>query len=97
MATLREFWTQHEQAEQPLRSWYKVLTIAAPRNFSELRTTFGSVDYVRDKKDAVGWHIFDVGGNNYRVICKLDFEHQFALIKAVLSHTEYERWTNNNR
>ena len=97
MVALREFWERHEQAEQPLRSWYKLLTASNPQNFSELRASFGSVDYVKDRQDFVGWHIFDVGGNNYRVICKLDYEHQFVLIKFVLSHADYERWTDQNR
>lgn len=97
MAALREFWERHEQAERPLRSWYKVLTDTSPQNFSELRAVFGSVDYVPDKQDTVGWHVFDVGGNHCRVICKLDYVHQFALIKFVLDHADYDRWTGRQR
>jgi mRNA interferase HigB len=93
MVALREFWERHPHAEGPLRAWYKVLSLSAPQNFTDLKATFGTVDYVRDRHDTVGWHVFDVGGNNYRVICKLDYAHQFALIKEVFDHTDYDRWT----
>jgi mRNA interferase HigB len=97
MVALREFWERQPQLEGPLRSWYRVLSLSTPRNFAELRTIFGTVDYVQDRQDTVGWHIFDVGGNHCRVLCKLDYTHQFALIKHVLNHTDYDRWTAANR
>lgn len=97
MRALLEFSARHPQAEGVLRAWFRTLERARPRHLADLKTTFNSVDYVRDKNDTVVWHVFDVGGNNWRVVCKLDYTHQFALIKHVFTHAEYERWTAHNR
>ena len=97
MRTLRTFWEKHANAEGSLRNWYKLLESTSPHDLSELKRTFNSVDYVRDKNDAIGWHVFDIGGNNWRVICKLDYARQFALIKHVFTHAEYDRWSDANR
>jgi mRNA interferase HigB len=35
--------------------------------------------------------VFNVGGNKYRLIAHIRFEKQIVYIKAVLTHTEYDR------
>ena len=47
--------------------------------------------------DALPWHVFDIGGYKFRVICKVSYKTQYALIKHVLDHRGYTRWTEANR
>ena len=84
---LRAFWLEHPDAEEPLITWYKTLSKLSPKNFAELKDTFNSVDL------AIKYTIFDVGGNKFRVIVLIDFEYQFAKIRHVLTHKEYENWS----
>ena len=35
--------------------------------------------------------IFDIGGNKYRLIAKVDFEERILLVQTVLTHEEYSR------
>lgn len=44
-----------------------------------------SVDKVGDL------HVFDIGGNKFRLIVFLQFAQQIAYIKHVLTHAEYDR------
>lgn len=97
LPALRDFWEKYPESEQPLKAWFTALESATPSNFSELKTVFNSVDLVPDKSDSVPWHVFDVGGNKYRIICKISYRTQYALIKYVLSHREYDQWTKENR
>ena len=41
--------------------------------------------------------VFNVGGNNYRVITHINFELQIVWIRFVLSHAEYSKnkWTTD--
>jgi len=55
------------------------------------------VDLVPDKANILPWHVFDVSGNRYRVICKVSYTTQYTLIKQVLNHRGYTRWTEANR
>ena len=60
--------------------------------FNELRQTFPSADLVGN------FIVFNIGGNNFRLITYLDFESQLAFICAVLTHSEYdkENWKNDS-
>lgn len=61
---------------------------AAWKNSAEMKRTFNSVDYA-DRKT-----IFDIGGNNFRLIALVDFGKQLVQITDVMTHAEYEkeRW-----
>ena len=97
LAALRAYWTKDPHAETPLRAWFSTLESSSPQNFSEMKETFGSVDLVPDRTDTLPWHVFDIGGNKFRVICKVSYQTQYALIKHVLDHRSYDRWTEANR
>ena len=49
------FWNQYPDAEPPLRVWYHLMEKRVFKDFSELRVTFGSADYVD------GLTVFDIG------------------------------------
>jgi mRNA interferase HigB len=53
-----------------------------------MKRTFNSVDYDGRKT------IFDVGGNNFRLIAFVDFGKQLVQVADVMTHAEYEkeRW-----
>jgi len=35
--------------------------------------------------------MFDIGGNKYRLIARVDFEEQMLVVERVLTHNEYRR------
>ena len=59
---LISFWTRYPDAEKPLEAWYHTMKREVFSDFSELRKTFASADYVN------GLTVFDIGGNKYRLI-----------------------------
>lgn len=89
---LREFWTEHAEAETPLRVWEKLIRKAAPSNFEGLRQLFGSVDFVPPE-----FTVFDVGGNKYRLIAFVAYTAQRVYIKDVFTHKDYDLWSSQNR
>lgn len=56
-------------------------------HFPDVRLSWPSADYA----PRTGTIIFDVGGNKYRVIARVDFEEQALVIEEVLMHAEYDR------
>ncbi|CAN5450092.1 type II toxin-antitoxin system HigB family toxin [soil metagenome] len=85
---LRTYWEKHPESEEVLDDWYRKLKRVAAKNLGALRKTFPSADPVGDCV------VFNVGGNNYRVIVHLDYDLQITWIRAVLNHAEYdkEKW-----
>ena len=85
---LRTYWEKHPQAEEVLNDWFRKIKRNVASTFTELRETFPSADIFGDCL------VFNVGGNNFRVIAHMDFDLQIIWIRAVLSHAEYskDRW-----
>ena len=85
---LRTYWGEHPVAEEVLDDWFRKIKRVKAGSIVELRDTFPSADIVGD------CIVFNVGGNNYRIIAHADFDLQIVWIRFVLSHAEYnkERW-----
>ena len=50
-----------------------------------MKSTFNSVDYDNGKT------IYDIGGNNFRLIALVDFGKQLVQVADVITHAEYEK------
>ena len=89
---LREFWEKHPNAEPSLLIWYQRTSDAEWQNFVEVRQVFPSADLVGN------FTVFNIGGNNYRLICFIDYEYQIVFVRSVLIHSEYdkENWKNDD-
>jgi mRNA interferase HigB len=84
-SALRAFAGQHPQAQGPLQGWRRVIEKNRFDTWAALKAAFNTVDKVDDLV------VFNVGGNKYRLITHIRFEKQIVYIKAVLTHTEYDR------
>jgi mRNA interferase HigB len=85
---LRTYWERHPVAEEVFDDWYRKIKRIDSMNLAELRHTFPSADVYGDCV------VFNVGGNNYRVITHVDFRLGLLFIRYVLSHADYTkgRW-----
>jgi mRNA interferase HigB len=83
---LSDFWTKHPEAHSPLLSWYKATRAAQWKSFADVRRTFNGADYVDP------FVVFDIGGNNFRIIAKVEYRFGKVFIAHVFTHAKYERW-----
>ncbi|MDP1912822.1 type II toxin-antitoxin system HigB family toxin [Brevundimonas sp.] len=84
--TLQAFWTIHPQAQGPLISWYAHASKAEWRTPQDIKDDFRSVDFVGDNRV-----IFDVGGDNYRLVARISYIYKQVLVKFVGTHKEYDK------
>ena len=89
---LREFVDRHPDAGPSLDLWYRVAKRASWANLSEVRQAFRSADAVRDLT------VFNISGNKYRLITRINYERQIVYVRAVLTHNEYDqgKWKSDN-
>jgi len=80
------FWEKHPRAEGPLNAWYVLARAAQWKNPGDVRAQFGSADFVGDNRV-----VFDIGGNNYRVVVRISYRFKQVLIKFVGTHADYDR------
>ena len=72
---LREFWEKYFDCEQQLKSWYHELTLGNWTNLNELKQDFPKISLFNDNIIC-----FDIKGNNYRIIVKINFNYQMMWI-----------------
>lgn len=82
---LKQFWRNHPTAEASLRYWYKLTTQHRWQSFSDVCQTFPRADKVKN------FVVFDIGGNNFRLITYIDFKQSKVFIRNVLTHAEYDK------
>ncbi|MDQ0107521.1 mRNA interferase HigB [Chitinophaga terrae (ex Kim and Jung 2007)] len=87
---LREFGSKHSTSIIPLTEWWTKLTKVSCNNFSELKELFGSVDYIGNDR-----YVFNIGGNNFRLVAIIRFKRQMVYIRRVLTHAEYDAHNRN--
>lgn len=85
--TLKQFWERHSGSEIPLRTWYAIVQKTTWSGPAEVKRQFGSaVDFVGDNRA-----IFDIGGNNYRLIVHIAYRYKRVLIKFIGTHKDYDK------
>lgn len=83
---LREFWEIHSDCEQQLKSWYQEADKATWKNHNELKVDFPSASILNDNRVC-----FNIKGNNYRLIVRINFNYQMMWIRFVGTHAEYDK------
>ena len=68
-----------------LQVWFDTAVEAEWRNLEDVRKTFPSADMVGDLA------IFNIRGNNYRLIARMVFQYKRIYIKEFLTHAEYDK------
>ncbi len=84
-STLRKFWTTHPQSKVGLRYWYKLANEHKWQSFDDIRKIFPCADLVGN------FIVFNISGNNYRLITYIDFPKGKVFIREVLTHAEYDK------
>lgn len=86
-AVIAAFAKKHPASRKPLQRFLTIARDAVWPHFPAVKETFSAADYA----PATGTLIFNIGGNKYRLIARVDFEEQLFAIQTVLTHEEYGR------
>jgi mRNA interferase HigB len=82
---LIEYTEKHAQATSALLRWGALVKAAKWRSLADTRLTFAHADPV-DRCT-----VFNVKGNEYRLITRIDYALQTITLKHFLTHAEYDR------
>ncbi|HVJ36657.1 MAG TPA: type II toxin-antitoxin system HigB family toxin [Stenotrophomonas sp.] len=84
--SLREFWERHPPAEQPLKAWYDEAKHAHWQQPQDIKLRYASASFVGRNRV-----VFNIKGNDYRLIVAVAYRFQAVYIKFVGTHAEYDR------
>lgn len=83
---LKTFYIIHPDAKEPLETWYKIAKKAAWNSFNHVKQVYPSADHVGD-----GRMVFNIKGNQYRLVVRFSFLYKAIQIKWFGTHSEYDK------
>lgn len=83
--TLQNFWEQYPNSKQQLLAWYQVFDKKVFENSNSIKSIFGSADFIGNNKV-----VFNISGNHYRLIVKINYVIQIVYILFIGTHPEYD-------
>ncbi|MBE7440882.1 MAG: type II toxin-antitoxin system HigB family toxin [Flavobacteriales bacterium] len=85
-STLREYWVKHPDTEQYLKTWYDTVMSSVWKTPNDVKKTYANASILKDSRI-----VFNIKGNDYRLIVKFNFDKQWAFIKFIGTHVEYDK------
>lgn len=83
--TLRAFWEAHPGAEQPLKAWIDEVKKAQWTQPADIKAHYRSASILRNRRV-----VFNIKGNDYRLIVALAYQVGIVYVKFVGTHAQYD-------
>jgi mRNA interferase HigB len=85
-STLREFWSNHADAEQPLRAWLAETKKCDWKEPGDVLRQYSNARIIGNSRA-----VFNIKGNDYRLIVAIRYDKGLVFIRFVGSHAEYDK------
>ncbi len=83
---IKDFCKKNPDAEIALQKWYKETKEANWKNFTDLKSSFNTVDSVGNDR-----YVFNIKGYHYRLITLIIFKTRTVFILFIGSHKDYDK------
>lgn len=89
--TLRDDAAMYPDVKKQIDSWYTTVKKAEWHNLEDVRKIY------RDAEAVGNFTVFNIKGNDYRLIVDINYDSQTVYYKYFLTHAEYDknRWKND--
>lgn len=87
---LRDFWEKHPDSEQQLKAWYQEADNATWKNPNALKKDYPNASIIGDNRV-----VFNIKGNDYRLIVKINYDYQMIWVRFVGTHAQYDKINAN--
>lgn len=84
--TLRDFWLKHTDCEQQLKAWYEEATNDSWHSPTDIKRKYPSASILPDNRV-----VFNIKGNTYRLIVKINYNYGALYIRFIGTHAEYDK------
>ena len=83
---LRLFWGAHPPAEGPLKAWHSEARPTAWTTPANIKEKYGNASVLKD-----GRVVFNIAGNKYRLVVRINYEVGIVYIRFVGTHAQYDK------
>ena len=83
---LREFWAKHSDSEQQLKSWYQETNGVEWKSPKQIKKEYPNASFLVDNRV-----VFNIKGNKYRLIVKINYDYKIVWVRFIGTHAEYDK------
>ena len=83
---LKAYAERHPESKVALQEWTTIVKKSNWKSFADIKQTFNSVDNVGNQH-----YVFNIKGNDYRLIVVIKFTIQFVYVRFIGTHKEYDK------
>lgn len=84
--TVQTFWDTHPDAEQPLRAWFAKASQANWRTPGDIKNDYRNASFIANNRV-----VFNIKGNDYRLVVAIKYEYNVVYIRFIGTHQAYDR------
>ncbi|MBL7813165.1 MAG: type II toxin-antitoxin system HigB family toxin [Bacteroidetes bacterium] len=84
--TLKEFWLKHGDVEDRLKAWHKEAEEAIWKTPQDIKKEYPTASFLQDNRV-----VFNIKGNHYRLIVKINYDYSIVWIRFIGTHAEYDK------
>ncbi len=82
----KDFWNVHKDAEQLLKSWYAEVKKADWKSPVDIVKHYRTASILKNRRA-----VFNIKGNDYRLVTAINYEFRIVYIRFVGTHKEYDK------
>ena len=83
--TLREFWERHPTAKVPLLAWFRQVKQEDWDTPAKVKERYGRASIVGSNRA-----VFNIKGNDYRLVVRINYRRRVVYVRFVGTHAEYD-------
>lgn len=83
---LRDFWERYPDARDYLEIWHETVKGASWSNPNEIRQFYSTVSVLKNARV-----VFNIKGNHYRLVARINYQKQWLFIRFIGTHSEYDK------
>ncbi len=83
---LSDYWQNAPETEQPLKAWFAETQKAQWNTPAEIKEKYRSASFVKNNRV-----IFNICGNKYRLIVRINYNSKTVFIRFIGTHSEYDK------
>lgn len=82
---LVEFWARKPASKGELEAWHAEAKAAVWKTPAEVKAKYGNASILKD-----GRVVFNICGNKFRLVVKINYESSIIFVRFVGTHAEYD-------
>ena len=83
---LREFYNEHPDAKAPLDAWFREARKEVWDSPIDVKVLHGTASILKNNRV-----VFNIGGNKYRLVVRINYRKKIIYIRYVGTHREYDK------